>query len=390
MCDISWSTAADTWSTTGSGIDHCGPALRASNNEEEAETSKLSFLGGYRATLDLVITCVESHIPIVPFDAVQSPGYLLGRGASCNVLAGEFRGLPVAIKMFRYLLPTRPDSPLLQDLNFQSLLQQVKMEIITMSDLHIQSHGNICRLLAVCLSPLNDALQPTLVLERAHQTLDDCLQANSFNTPEDRLKILLGIANGVISLHEVNVVHGDLKPSNCLIFLNDDGRPLAKVSDFGYSRTYDKATSGHAAEYRWGTRFWDAPECLENAPSAFSAHINASGRDMYSLGMLMVYIVLGEATRRKHAWPDYRFSKAGDVETELADLDARKLSGDLQNEAMVMFNERFGLLNPEDFAIFEARTEAFVEMRIEFDSLNQGFQAGKVSSLSTLTRTCLG
>ncbi|KAF9448421.1 kinase-like protein [Macrolepiota fuliginosa MF-IS2] len=71
-----------------------------------------------------------------------------------------------------------------------------------------------------------------------------------------KLFIMKGVASGLQYLHQTNIVHGDLKPSNILI--HDDGRPL--LCDFGRSKilTQQGFTTKPA-----GTARYQAPELLE-------------------------------------------------------------------------------------------------------------------------------
>lgn len=59
--------------------------------------------------------------------------------------------------------------------------------------------------------------------------LDYLIKNNKLVTPEQSLKILYQVCDGMYEAHQQDVVHRDLKPSNILI--NDAG--LAKVVDFG-------------------------------------------------------------------------------------------------------------------------------------------------------------
>lgn len=54
---------------------------------------------------------------------------------------------------------------------------------------------------------------------------------------ETRYKIILGIARGLLYLHEdsqVRIVHRDLKPSNILL----DADMTPKISDFGQAKLF--------------------------------------------------------------------------------------------------------------------------------------------------------
>lgn len=75
-------------------------------------------------------------------------------------------------------------------------------------------------------------------------------------TPTDKTIIAMGIANGMISLHDQNIVHRDLKSMNVL--LNEKKQPV--ICDFGISRTVSDNTSVTSSI---GTPHWMAPEIFQ-------------------------------------------------------------------------------------------------------------------------------
>uniref|UniRef100_A0ACD6AAQ5 Uncharacterized protein n=1 Tax=Avena sativa TaxID=4498 RepID=A0ACD6AAQ5_AVESA len=95
-----------------------------------------------------------------------------------------------------------------------------------------------------------------------------------------RFEIIKGICHGLNYLHdENNIVHMDLKPGN--IMLDDDMVP--KITDFGLSRL---DTNTHTSGVRFITRGYCAPEYENSGKTSKKA-------DMYSLGVLIVELVMG-------------------------------------------------------------------------------------------------
>ncbi|KAI9803858.1 MAG: hypothetical protein M1825_001738 [Sarcosagium campestre] len=102
---------------------------------------------------------------------------------------------------------------------------------------------NIVSLLALGFETVSDgidedpALAPVIALEYApFGTLADLYSSSSFLTSyQKKLWILSDIADGLQALHLSNVVHGDVKPDNVLIFPDRDRGMKAKISDFGLS-----------------------------------------------------------------------------------------------------------------------------------------------------------
>ena len=83
------------------------------------------------------------------------------------------------------------------------------------------------------------------------------------------------IAQGMVYLHQCNVLHRDLKPGNVLI----DNNKKLKICDFGLSKLADGATEQHTADA--GTYQYLAPEVFE-AQAGYG-----TACDVYSFGVLI-------------------------------------------------------------------------------------------------------
>ena len=97
-------------------------------------------------------------------------------------------------------------------------------------------------------------------------------------TIEERQVIDLGvdICNALVMCKERNIVHRDIKPQN--IFVSKDG--THKLGDFGIAKTAERTTSGT----KIGTYKYMAPEVYNNKPYG-------AGADIYSLGLLMYWML---------------------------------------------------------------------------------------------------
>lgn len=93
-------------------------------------------------------------------------------------------------------------------------------------------------------------------------------------SPTNKTLIAIGIANGMMSLHNVGIIHRDLKSLNVLL----DENLLPKICDFGLSRfTQDEH---NAMSIEIGTPCWMAPEIFESR--------NYTNKvDVYSFGIVM-------------------------------------------------------------------------------------------------------
>ncbi|CUA74352.1 Protein-tyrosine kinase 2-beta [Rhizoctonia solani] len=100
----------------------------------------------------------------------------------------------------------------------------------------------------------------------------------------DRCQLCYDICDGLVYLHSMNIVHGDLKGANVLI--SENGK--AMLSDFGNSLVEDNTlrftvtTRDAACSSRWA-----APEILEGAAASYPA-------DIFALGMTLLEAITGD------------------------------------------------------------------------------------------------
>ena len=90
--------------------------------------------------------------------------------------------------------------------------------------------------------------------------------------PED-LEVLQQKAAGLQYIHSRNLSHGDVKPSNFLIFVPTGSIPLIKISDFG------QIAAGRSSDGTSGTLNYLAPEIF-----GMNGTGNVKASDVFSLG----------------------------------------------------------------------------------------------------------
>ena len=124
----------------------------------------------------------------------------------------------------------------------------------------IRENQHFAQLQGICWDIENDGrVWPVLLFEKSH--LGDL--CSFMDTPagqnlriDERLKICIDIGKALSALHgcgesreaqsmkltskltQVDIIHGDLKPQNLLVFKNQAGDYIIKVIDFGYSNRY--------------------------------------------------------------------------------------------------------------------------------------------------------
>lgn len=258
-------------------------------------------------TLISFLSYIKTYdIPILP---VTKPDIrtVLGEGASFLVNGAEVprhyvdpstgrlfpKGTIVALKRAKL-------SKDMEDLTADRI-RVIFNELLTMNHAPLAAHPNIVNLLGVGFETEGPSdtqtVIPVLVLECAELgNLAEILEtARKEDRPlafHEKMSLCLDVAQGLEILHACDIVHGDVKAENILVFEEDhSGGPQrskrfnlqCKLTDFGVSRL----PSGELV--LGGSRPWQAPECQRGAYLRIE---DAKRTDIYSFGMLLWRVCL--------------------------------------------------------------------------------------------------
>ncbi len=113
-----------------------------------------------------------------------------------------------------------------------------------------------------------------------------------------RLDLMLDVCSAVHHAHQKGVIHRDLKPSNILVTLHD-GKPVAKVIDFGVAKALDQKLTDKTVYTRFfsmiGTPLYMSPEQAE------MSGLDVDTRsDIYSLGVVLYELLAGTTPFDSH------------------------------------------------------------------------------------------
>ncbi len=206
-------------------------------------------------------TAVSYEIPIaeLQYDEKQE----IGHGAYGTVYKGSYKNSDVAVKK----LINRPGKDGLDELEKEfKVLSRVRSPYIV-------------QLMGVCLQPATCLLVMELMPKGSlYQFL---LQSPQLSL-EFIYRIALRVTYGLSHLHQVGIIHRDLKSLNILLGLNFD----PKISDFGQSKIKSQSASTYTTGRVHGTLGWVAPEQFDEKQKI------TEKSDIYSLGMIFWELVI--------------------------------------------------------------------------------------------------
>ena len=126
------------------------------------------------------------------------------------------------------------------------------------------------------------------------ETLENLIKRSGRLDVKLALEITTQVATGLGAIHERNLVHRDIKPTNIMVMLKEGGTVAAKIIDLGLAKTVDKSAS--EAGISSPGAFAGTPEFA--SPEQFAGVGVDIRSDLYSMGVTLWVMVTGQTPFR--------------------------------------------------------------------------------------------
>jgi serine/threonine protein kinase len=110
---------------------------------------------------------------------------------------------------------------------------------------------------------------------------------------------MLQIVEGMVYLHEQDIMHRDLKPKNCLVKARSEPPDVyytLKLADFGSAREMDTECTSDLFTVNPGTILWMAPEMFGPCKGSYAKVEYTKSVDVYGFAIICYQVVTGEMT----------------------------------------------------------------------------------------------
>jgi serine/threonine protein kinase len=121
------------------------------------------------------------------------------------------------------------------------------------------------------------------------ETLEKLIKCSGRLDVKLALEITTQVVAGLAAVHEQNLVHRDIKPTNIMVRLKEEGIVTAKIIDLGLAKTLDESAS--EAGISSPGAFVGTPEFA--SPEQFAGVSVDIRSDLYSLGVTLWEMVTG-------------------------------------------------------------------------------------------------
>jgi serine/threonine protein kinase len=154
-------------------------------------------------------------------------------------------------------------------------------------------HPNIVTLYGITYKEGNRCKPPLFLMEKMEKSLFSHLKDTSIDKEssfplDSKVSVLTQTSKALVYLHKKELLHGDLTANNILLSGLNSTSIIAKVSDFGISRSFGQP----AATSTLGSQCYMPPE-VDEVPPLMTSKI-----DIYSVGVLAIHTVIHKCPKR--------------------------------------------------------------------------------------------
>ena len=126
------------------------------------------------------------------------------------------------------------------------------------------------------------------------ETLEHLIKRSGRLDVKLALEIATQVATGLVAVHEQNLIHRDIKPTNIMVRLKEEGSVTVKIIDLGLAKTLDEPASEAAISMPGA--FAGTPEFA--SPEQFAGDGVDIRSDLYSLGVTLWEMLIGRTPFR--------------------------------------------------------------------------------------------
>ena len=280
-------------------------------------TSQASESDSGSAKIQAPLTTLSQFLLLLSKSGIRGPhhvggwcldriGRIIGEGAQFTVIDGSVLEGYVYKRVRPHLLAWSANSVDLSDQR-KNHLKTLWLEISALAHPNIRGHPNIVKLhmwgYDYSSGGKREAL-PLLIVEKAQCDLQELLNNPEKDGQADihfyvRYQLCMDVLEGLICLHKNQILHGDIKPANILIFQGEDPKVpyVAKLNDFGLAIPLEEHSQQISYDRYGGTPGWQAPEVV-NELTKFS---NVPGDllykcDVFAFALLMLSVLFGSGS----------------------------------------------------------------------------------------------
>lgn len=315
------------------------------NIQESHAATKITSLQGILRTVQ------QLKLRQCPYEQLQEVAPI-GEGSTFIVSKCEYQGRIVAVKHIKITVDHVEHS----EKTLRSRLQAVLREISIMHHGPLAQHPNTLGLIGYGWQMEGQQLFPYVVVEFGPLgCMRPFLERRSLSL-RDKLIFAGDIASGLMALHQVGIVHGDLKLENVIVFqdLNRPSGSIAKLCDFGHSIFLG---SENQSQQYWGTTLYLPPEALSQESHPIPPEL-LHKCDIWAYGLTLWEILADGHRYFDESWclnssflrstaPE-EAAQPSNVETSLPDTDSLEASGLNADRNLLYQFKRFDLKHLSD------------------------------------------